>query len=64
MLSKHLAEDARNIVKQSLEFDGVSITENVKINRIYGEKVYTDKGVFEDEIVVYATVESPIFQRV
>ena len=58
-----LPEDARNIVRQSLEFDGVSITENVKINRIYGEKVYTDKGVFEGEIVVYATGREPNFPK-
>ncbi|WP_338602043.1 NAD(P)/FAD-dependent oxidoreductase [Sulfolobus tengchongensis] len=55
----NLSEDARRSVRDSLEFDGVNLVENVQINRIHGEGVFTNKGEFHGEIIVYATGREP-----
>ena len=60
---KELLEDARKILLDALEFDGVDILENVKIERIVGEKVVTNKGEFDGEIVVYATGREPNYPK-
>lgn len=58
-LLRAFPDEARSVIKESLEFDGVNVVENVNIERIYGEKVYTNKGIFKGEIIVYATGRKP-----
>jgi len=58
-LLRTFPDEARSVIKESLEFDGVNVVENVNIERIYGEKVYTNKGIFKGEIIVYATGRKP-----
>lgn len=60
---KELHEETRKLMIDSLEFDGIDIIENSKIEKIYGEKVYTNKGVFDGEIVVYATGREPNYPK-
>ncbi|MGC9106471.1 MAG: dihydrolipoyl dehydrogenase family protein [Thermoprotei archaeon] len=56
---KFLSEEARKTLLESMEFDGVKVVENAKIERIKSTAVVTDKGVFEGEVVVYATGRIP-----
>ncbi|QIW24785.1 NAD(P)/FAD-dependent oxidoreductase [Sulfolobus sp. S-194] len=60
---KELHEETRKLVVDSLEFDGIDIIENSKIEKIYEEKVYTNKGVFDGEIIVYATGREPNYPK-
>lgn len=60
---KELHEDTRKLIIDALEFDGVDIFENTKTERIFGEKVYTNKGEFEGEIIVYATGREPNYPK-
>lgn len=52
-------EDARSIIKDSLEFDGVNIEENIRIVKIHDGKVITEKGEVEGNVIVYATGRRP-----
>ncbi|EZQ07029.1 MULTISPECIES: NAD(P)/FAD-dependent oxidoreductase [Acidianus] len=54
-----LDSEARSILLDSLEWDGIEVIEGCCIRSIEGEKVLTDKGEFRGEIVVYATGRRP-----
>ncbi|BFH72384.1 NAD(P)/FAD-dependent oxidoreductase [Sulfurisphaera javensis] len=60
---KDLHEESRKLLLDSLEFDGVDIVENSKVERIHGEKVYTNKGEYEGDIIVYATGREPNYPK-
>lgn len=62
-LLKDLLEDSREALIEALEFDGVDVLENVRIERVKSEKVITNKGEFEGEIVVYATGREPNYPK-
>ncbi|QGA69272.1 dihydrolipoyl dehydrogenase family protein [Sulfolobus sp. E11-6] len=52
-------EDARSVIKDSLEFDGVNIVENTKIMKLRDGKVIIEKGEVEGDVIVYATGRKP-----
>lgn len=56
---KRLSEEARKILLDSLEWDGVKVVENAKVERIQDGRVITDKGTLEGEVIVYATGRKP-----
>ncbi len=56
---KEITEDARNVLLNSLDWDNIQIYEDTAIKYIKNEKVITDKGELEGEIIVYATGRKP-----
>ncbi len=60
---KEYAEDVRNVIAEALDWDGVEVRENVEVREVKDERVVTNKGVFEGEVVVYATGRSPAFPK-
>lgn len=56
---KEITEDARNILLNSFDWDNIQIYENTEIKYIKNEKVISNKGEFEGEIIVYATGRKP-----
>jgi len=51
---KFLTDNARRILLESLDFDGVKVVEEASVKRINCCSVQTDKGTFEGDVIVYA----------
>jgi dihydrolipoamide dehydrogenase len=60
---KDLSEDARKVILDSLDFDGIEVRENVIVNKIKDRKVLTNQGEFNGEIIVYATGREPNYPK-
>ena len=60
---KELEEDTRKILLNSLDFDGITVVENVLVKEIKRGKVVTNKGDFEGEVIVYATGRTPNYPK-
>ncbi len=60
---KEYSEEARNVIMEALDWDGVEVKEGVEVREVKDEKVVTNKGVFEGEVIVYATGRAPAFPR-
>lgn len=56
---KEVKEDARSILLDSFDWDNIHVYENTEIKYIKNEKVITNKGELEGEIIVYATGRKP-----
>ncbi|AOL15535.1 pyridine nucleotide-disulfide oxidoreductase [Sulfolobus sp. A20] len=55
-------EDARKVIRESLEFDGIEIIENTFIKKIENKKVIiNDNREINGEVVIYATGRKPNF---
>ena len=56
---KELEEETRRVLLDALEFDGVNIVEGATPTKIKENKVISNRGEFEGEVIVYATGRTP-----
>lgn len=57
------SDDVRNLIRASLEFDGVKVIENAKIRKITDGKVFIEGGEVEGDVIVYATGRKPLYPK-
>jgi len=57
------SDDVRNLIRASLEFDGVKVIENAKIRKITDGKVLIEGGEVEGDVIVYATGRKPLYPK-
>ncbi|AWR97964.1 FAD-binding protein [Acidianus sulfidivorans JP7] len=59
IMNKMISDTARKILLDSLDWDNVNVVENCEVEYIKDEKIITNRGTFEGEVIVYATGRKP-----